>query len=137
MAEQGQRDRIEDRQPLAAKAVGAKLEPRAADVGERIEASGTHRRGLWRARDLGKNKEGQLLRFCGCRLDIFHRYCYTAAIHQHSGAGVSMRQPVSENMVAFRASEVLVVALSERARASGVTVSEYLRGMVRERVGLN
>ena len=48
-----------------------------------------------------------------------------------------MRQPVSENMVAFRASEVLVVALSERARASGVTVSEYLRGMVRERVGLN
>ena len=48
-----------------------------------------------------------------------------------------MRQLVSENMVAFRASEVLVVALSDRARASGVTVSEYLRGVVREKVGLN
>ena len=48
-----------------------------------------------------------------------------------------MRQPISENMVAFRASELLVVALSERARASGVTVSEYLRGVVREKVGLN
>lgn len=48
-----------------------------------------------------------------------------------------MRQAVSENMVAFRASDVLVVALSDRARASGVTVSEYLRGVVREKVGLN
>ena len=71
MAEQGQRDRIEDRQPLAAQAVGAKFEPRAADVGERIETSGTHRRGLWRARDSGKNKEGQPARSCDCRLDIF------------------------------------------------------------------
>ena len=137
MAEHGQRYRIEDRQPLATQTIGAKLEPRATYVGERIEASGTHRRGLWRARDSGKNKEGQPARSCGCRLDIFRRYCYTAAIHQHSGAGVSMRQPVSENMVAFRASEVLVVALSDRARASGVTVSEYLRGVVREKVGLN
>ena len=31
----------------------------------------------------------------------------------------------------------LVSALSERARESGVTVSEYLRGVVREKVGLN
>lgn len=40
-------------------------------------------------------------------------------------------------LIAFRASDVLASALSERARASGVTVSEYLRGMIRERVGLN
>ena len=37
----------------------------------------------------------------------------------------------------FRANEVLVAALAERARASGCSVSEYLRGMVRDRVGLN
>lgn len=40
-------------------------------------------------------------------------------------------------MVAFRASDTLVSALAERARESGVTVSEYLRGVVREKVGLN
>ena len=48
-----------------------------------------------------------------------------------------MRDSVSDNMVAFRASDTLAAALSERARASGVSVSEYLRGVVREKVGLN
>jgi hypothetical protein len=48
-----------------------------------------------------------------------------------------MRQPTHENMVAFRASDTLVAALANRARKSGVTVSEYLRGVVREKVGLD
>ena len=48
-----------------------------------------------------------------------------------------MRQVNQDSAVVFRANEMLVVALSERARASGCSVSEYLRGMVRERVGLN
>ena len=39
--------------------------------------------------------------------------------------------------ITFRASEILAAALSERARNSGVSVSEYLRGVVREKVGLS
>lgn len=38
--------------------------------------------------------------------------------------------------VNFRANERLVAALSERARTAGCTVSEYLRSVVREKVGL-
>jgi hypothetical protein len=38
--------------------------------------------------------------------------------------------------VTFRANEVLIAALSERARQSGCSVSEYLRSVVREKVGL-
>jgi len=48
----------------------------------------------------------------------------------------AVRQTMSEISVAFRASDTLVSALSERAKASGVTVSEYQRGVVREKVGL-
>ena len=39
--------------------------------------------------------------------------------------------------ITFRASDMLAAALSERARNSGVSVSEYLRGVVREKVGLS
>ena len=46
-----------------------------------------------------------------------------------------MRNLVGEKMVAFRASDTLVSALGETARTSGVTVSEFLRGIVREKVG--
>lgn len=38
--------------------------------------------------------------------------------------------------VSFRANEVLVSALQERAHKSGYSVSEYLRAVVREKVGL-
>ena len=38
--------------------------------------------------------------------------------------------------VSFRANDKIVMALCERARASGCTVSEYLRAIVREKVGL-
>ena len=48
-----------------------------------------------------------------------------------------MRHQTHDQQVVFCASDMLAAALSERARASGVTVSEYLRGVVREKVGLN
>ena len=38
--------------------------------------------------------------------------------------------------VSFRANDRLVAALSERARNAGCSVSEYLRAVVREKVGL-
>lgn len=38
--------------------------------------------------------------------------------------------------VNFRANEAVVAALSERARLAGCSLSEYLRAMVREKVGL-
>jgi hypothetical protein len=47
-----------------------------------------------------------------------------------------MREVHNANLVAFRAGDALVAALQERARASGVSVSEYLRSVVREKVGL-
>ena len=48
-----------------------------------------------------------------------------------------MRQATHDQQVVFRASDTLVSALGETARTSGVTVSEYLRGIVREKVGLS
>lgn len=47
-----------------------------------------------------------------------------------------MREANNPNLVAFRAGDRLVAALHERARASGVSVSEYLRTIGREKVGL-
>ncbi|MCP5380320.1 MAG: ribbon-helix-helix protein, CopG family [Novosphingobium sp.] len=38
--------------------------------------------------------------------------------------------------VSFRANDRLVAALAERAQKSGCSVSEYLRAVVREKVGL-
>jgi len=38
--------------------------------------------------------------------------------------------------VTFRANEALISALCDRARKSGCSVSEYLRSVVREKVGL-
>jgi len=39
--------------------------------------------------------------------------------------------------ISFRANDVLAVALAERAKQAGCSVSEYLRSVVREKVGLN
>ncbi len=47
-----------------------------------------------------------------------------------------MRQTHNPNFVAFRASDQLATAILERARASGVSVSEYLRTIARQEVGL-
>ena len=47
-----------------------------------------------------------------------------------------MRTAHNSNLVAFRAGDRLVAALQDRARKSGVSVSEYLRTIAREKVGL-
>jgi hypothetical protein len=47
-----------------------------------------------------------------------------------------MRHVHHSNLVAFRAGDRLVAALQARAQASGVSVSEYLRTIAREKVGL-
>jgi len=48
-----------------------------------------------------------------------------------------MRQAHHPNLIAFRAGDRLAAAIHDRARASGVSVSEYLRTIARERVGLS
>lgn len=60
--------------------------------------------------------------------------CYVCDTHN---VGMTVVDRLQGLHVTFRANEVLVSALYHRARASGVTVSEYLRGVVREKVGLN
>ncbi|WP_171955435.1 ribbon-helix-helix protein, CopG family [Novosphingobium sp. NDB2Meth1] len=47
-----------------------------------------------------------------------------------------MRNQVHDGTVVFRANSAVIAALSERARRSGCSVSEYLRAVVREKVGL-
>ena len=47
-----------------------------------------------------------------------------------------MREAYHPNLIAFRAGDRLAAALYERARLSGVSVSEYLRTIAREKVGL-
>jgi predicted HicB family RNase H-like nuclease len=47
-----------------------------------------------------------------------------------------MRHLNTSEMVAFRASPALVKALSDRAERAGCSVSEYIRSIARERVGL-
>lgn len=47
-----------------------------------------------------------------------------------------MREVHHPNLVIFRAGDGLVSALKESARESGVSLSEYLRMIVREKVGL-
>ena len=44
---------------------------------------------------------------------------------------------VQDQQIGFRASDLLVSALAERVRKSGVSVSEYLRTIAREKVGLD
>ena len=47
-----------------------------------------------------------------------------------------MREAYHPNLIAFRAGDRLTAALYERARQAGVSVSEYLRTIAREKVGL-
>lgn len=47
-----------------------------------------------------------------------------------------LRSAHNPRLVAFRTSDALASALAERARRSGVSVSEYLRTIAREKVGL-
>lgn len=43
---------------------------------------------------------------------------------------------MQDTHVSFRANEAVVSALSNRAQQAGCSLSEYLRAMVREKVGL-
>jgi hypothetical protein len=45
-------------------------------------------------------------------------------------------QKYQDGHVSFRANDALIAALCQRARKSGCSVSEYLRAIVRDRVGL-
>ena len=47
-----------------------------------------------------------------------------------------MREAHNSNFIAFRAGDQLASALHERARNCGVSVSEYLRTITREKVGM-
>lgn len=48
-----------------------------------------------------------------------------------------MRNQVHDGHIVFRANNAIISALNESARASGYSVSEYLRAIVREKVGLS
>lgn len=47
-----------------------------------------------------------------------------------------MRQVHNPQLIHFRAGDRLAAAIYSRARESGVSVSEYLRTIAREKVGL-
>lgn len=51
--------------------------------------------------------------------------------------GANMRNVQQVTTISFRASGLLADALLERARQSGVSVSEYMRSLIRQRVGLD
>lgn len=48
----------------------------------------------------------------------------------------TMRNQVQDQHISFRANAAVTAALSSRAEKAGCSVSEYLRGLVREKVGL-
>lgn len=48
-----------------------------------------------------------------------------------------LRSSHHPHLIAFRAGDRLAAAIYERARDSGVSVSEYLRTIARDRVGLS
>mgnify|MGYP003383611473 CR=1 FL=1 len=47
-----------------------------------------------------------------------------------------MREVHNPHLIAFRAGDRLATAISQRAADSGISVSEWLRTVARERVGL-
>lgn len=47
-----------------------------------------------------------------------------------------MRTQVQDQHISFRANSAISAALAVRAERAGCSVSEYLRSMVREKVGL-
>ena len=51
--------------------------------------------------------------------------------------GMTVVDRLQGSHITFRASDMLAAALCDRARTCGVSVSEYLRGVVREKVGLS
>ena len=63
----------------------------------------------------------------------FHVFCASTVAHN---VGKTVVLKLQDSHVAFRANEALVAALAERARRAGCPTSEYLRALVREKVGL-
>ena len=59
--------------------------------------------------------------------------CATDAAHI---VGMTEVEQMNTEHLSFRASRPLVAALSERVQQAGCSVSEYLRSIARERVGL-
>lgn len=43
---------------------------------------------------------------------------------------------IQDGSVTFRASDILIAALAQQARQRGYSTSEYLRAIVREKIGL-
>ena len=50
--------------------------------------------------------------------------------------GKTVVEKLQDGHVSFRANDALISALCQRVRKSGCSVSEYLRSIVRDRVGL-
>jgi len=48
-----------------------------------------------------------------------------------------MEKPQQDHAIRFRAPEVLVSAVSRHATERGMTLSEFMRSIAREKVGLN
>lgn len=66
-------------------------------------------------------------------VDISAPCCITSATQRRETV---VRDQVHDGHIVFRANTAIIAALSENARASGYSVSEYLRAIVREKVGL-
>lgn len=56
--------------------------------------------------------------------------------NQFLNAVMAVEAKMQDVHVSFRANDRLVAALSDRARQAGCSVSEYLRSIVRQDVGL-
>lgn len=55
---------------------------------------------------------------------------------QHLNVVTTVELNMQDVHVSFRANDRLIAALAERARRAGCSTSEYLRSIVREKVGL-
>jgi hypothetical protein len=64
--------------------------------------------------------------------------CDSVAAQHNVGMTVVYRNYRNQDIhVSFRASDALVTTLNDRARKAGCSASEYLRSLVREKVGLS
>jgi len=78
-------------------------------------------------RKVAKNGENQPF-----FLTYSHRWGTFATLNDAMSVEVNMQ----DVHVTFRANQVVITALAERANRAGCSVSEYLRAIVREKVGL-
>ena len=77
----------------------------------------------------GKNKSETNLDFVG-------HLCYRCRQHIVERTEVANRVQVQDQHLSFRANSAIVAELANRADKAGCSVSEYLRSLVREKVGL-